>query len=170
MFRIKTSRIALAVASLAAFTFAGVAPAQAASCTYNKCSGKDPRASGCAPGATTWEEWTEKEKWGRVRVELRRSARCHSVWVRTTSTHCDKGPYHYHEPVTLGGPVMETGYIDYYGNYHRQALFKGPKSSVNCGQAPVDWTPMSSDRRERIRLSFLDLSGVIKRTGCNDCF
>jgi hypothetical protein len=170
MLRTKTSRIATAIASLAAFTLWGITPAQAATCTYNGCNGKDPQAAGCASGATTWHEWTEPYKWGKVRVELRHSASCHSVWVRTTSTWCDEGPYHYHEPATLGGPVMETGYIDYYGTYHRQGLFNGPKSPVNCGQAPVDWTPMSSDRRERIRHSYLGLTGVTYLTGCNDCY
>lgn len=169
MFRTKIAGIALAVVSVAAFTVGGATSAQAVTCTYNNCSGKDPQAAGCGTGSTTTREWTEPFKWGKVRVELRHSSSCHTYWVRTTSTHCDEGPYHYHEPITLGGPVMETGYNDYYGHYHRQGLFNGPKSSVNCGKSAVDWTPMSSERRERIRYSFLGFTGNTLVTNCNDC-
>lgn len=165
----KLAGIALAAVSVAVFTVGGATSAQAVTCTYNGCSGKDPQAAGCGTGSSTAEEYTFTNKWGKVRIELRHSSSCHTYWVRTTSTNCDEGPYHYHEPLTLGGPVMETGYVDYYGKYHRQGLFKGPKSSVNCGKAEVDWTPMSSDRRERIRYAFLSDDGKTRITSCSDC-
>lgn len=148
-----------------------ITPASAVTCTYSRCIGKDPQAAGCATGATTWKEWTDTHKWGKIRIELRHSAACHSVWVRTTSVWCNEGPYNYHEPMVLGGPQMETGYIDYYGQYHQRERYSGPKSSVNCGQTAVDWTAMSTEMRERIRLSdyFYPTTGTTYITTCNDC-
>lgn len=163
MFSIKTSRIALAVASLAAFTLSGIGPAQAASCTYNGCTTKDPQASGCSSGSTTLKDFTTA---AGVHVELRYSNTCKAVWTRISAS-C----------VPLNRPYLETGYIDYYGTYHVQGIYRGKYTLGGCSghddpPREVYWTAMSSVSRERIRFGVDDHGTVrsyVHLTGCNDC-
>jgi hypothetical protein len=164
VFRIKLSRVALALASVTAFGLGGVLPAQAATCTYNGCSGKDPQSSGCSSGSTTLKDFTTA---AGVHAELRYSSTCKAVWTRISAS-C----------VPLNKPYLETGYIDYYGTYHRQGVFRGGATLGGCTghdnpPREVLWTPMSSVRRERLRFGVDDhgtLRTYVHLTGCNDCY
>jgi hypothetical protein len=129
----------------------------AAACTYNGCSGRDPQTTGCSSDAVTWEDRLNDFL---DRMELRYSPSCGAVWVRMTvaQSGCEIRP------------TMETGYIDYYGTYHRQGLFTG--TTGLCIDGPrTGWTPMSSSRRERIKVKADIRSGSYTYlTGCNDCY
>lgn len=57
--------------------------AMAAGCGYTGCSGKDPKAQGCAgSGKTLRTMWA-----GTIRIDLRYSMTCHAAWARWTLTH-----------------------------------------------------------------------------------
>ncbi len=51
-----------------------------ATCSGNACNYKDPQATGCAVGASNFDEWT----YMGYRVEHRYSPTCRAVWVRAT--------------------------------------------------------------------------------------
>jgi hypothetical protein len=149
-------RIGLAMAVVSTAGMVGASQsAFAAACTFNGCAGKDPQTTGCSSDARTWAD--KLNGWGD-RMELRYSPSCGSVWVRMTTSGCQ-----------WIHPVMETGYIDYYNTYHRQGLFTGP---ALCDEGTkTGWTPMSSSRRERIKM-YADSRGLsfTYLTGCNDCY
>ena len=146
------------IVALGGMAVVTVSPAQAApACTYNGCAGKDPNTTGCANDATNWRTFTNNV--GDY-LELRHSPSCHAVWTRMTVTStCDNRR-----------PTLETGYIDYYGTYHLQGFFQ--RAGYLCYDGPkTGWTPMSSDRRERITFgSNIDGPRVTYLTGCNDCY
>ena len=175
MLKSKAFRGVLATASAAAFMVAGTTSADGAtqagaatdsvtaSCTYNGCTTKDPQATGCSSGSQTVKNFATA---AGVRVELRYSSACKAYWVRTSSS-C----------VPLNRPYMETGYIDYYGSYRVQGIYRGKWSLGGCtgGDNPpteVYWTAMTSASRERIRYG-VDDHGTVRSyvylTGCNDC-
>jgi hypothetical protein len=163
---IRAVRACLAVGAAAAVMLTVTADASlAAPCSYNGCSAKDPKTTGCATRATTLKEYTFNDRGGDYRVELRYSPACHAVWVRMTSVSCNAPK-----------AFMETGYLDYYSAYHLQGRFLGPGTMSGCG-APrhATWTPMSSSSRERIRLGYASSSSSAPsgyrtyKTGCNDC-
>ncbi|GAA3432683.1 DUF2690 domain-containing protein [Kutzneria kofuensis] len=133
------------------------APAMAVGCTYNSCNGKDPQAMGCSSGASNLEQYTNN--WGDY-VELRYSPTCGTVWTRLTTTNC-----------FWDHPVLEVGYIDYYGHYTLQGRYVGKTALCNEGTRQ-SWSPMSSSRRERMKYeSDYEKSGTkVHLTGCNDCY
>lgn len=152
-----TGLVSLAVALVGMIVGTVPAAHAAAPCTYNGCSGKDPNVTGCANDATNWKTFINNV--GDY-LELRHSPSCHAVWTRMTVTStCDQRK-----------PMLETGYIDYYGTYHRQGYFQ--RAGYLCYDGPkTGWTPMSSDRRERITFgSNVDGPRVTYLTGCNDCY
>jgi hypothetical protein len=158
MQRFKGIRRAICFAMVAGLGWAGLAtlPAQAAACTYNGCSGKDPQTTGCSSDARNLS--TMNTDYGDY-VELRYSPSCGAVWVRLTTIHCQ-----------WDRPQLETGYIDYYGTYHRQGLFTGTVRLCVDG-TKTGWTPMSSYRRERLKYgSDYFPPQKVYLTGCNDCY
>ncbi|SBT43976.1 DUF2690 domain-containing protein [Micromonospora narathiwatensis] len=81
------NKIASALALFAVTVLAAVivqpGAAQAASCWSTECEYKDPSSTGCdASGVQTLEEITGTLS--RMKVELRYSATCHTVWARGT--------------------------------------------------------------------------------------
>ncbi|MFF0339225.1 DUF2690 domain-containing protein [Kribbella sp. NPDC004875] len=160
----KMSRAVLALVSLAAFSLTGVSSASAVACTYNNCNGMDPQAAGCSSGSTTLKNFTTAKG---VYVELRYSSTCHSTWTRISAS-CTPGQK----------PYLETGYIDYYGTYHRQNIYVGPgQTQFGCTghdnpPREVVWTPMSSFHRERLTYGVDDYGtrhAYTTITTCNDC-
>lgn len=155
-----TGRIARAAAA-AVLLAAGLSAVSAqssfaAACTYNGCSGKDPQTTGCAADARNLAD--RLNEWGD-RMELRYSPSCGAVWTRLTTTGC-----------WWSHAQLETGYIDYYGTYHRQGLFVG-KTALCTDGTRTGWTPMSSYRRERLKISADNRGGSYTYlTGCNDCY
>ncbi|GLY38304.1 hypothetical protein Amsp01_043280 [Amycolatopsis sp. NBRC 101858] len=134
-----------------------VAPALAVGCTYNSCNGKDPQSMGCSTGAKNLDQYTDN--WGDY-IELRYSSTCGTVWTRMTTTNCQ-----------WAKPVLEVGYIDYYGHYTLQGRYSSAQGL--CVEGPRQgWSAMSSSRRERMRFESDQPRGGTKVhvTSCNDCY
>ncbi|WP_370949750.1 DUF2690 domain-containing protein [Amycolatopsis sp. cg5] len=153
-------RRALCVAMAAGMGLLGfqAVPAFAVSCSYNACNGKDPQAAGCSADARDLGHYVND--WGDY-VELRHSPACGAVWTRLTTTQCQ-----------WVKPVLELGYLDYYGHYHLQGKYTRSYGLCNEGTRQ-GWSLMSSYRRERITYySDQPRQGPAKTypTGCNDCY
>jgi hypothetical protein len=76
------------VPAVAALMVAVIAtPAEAATCSRSKCTGKDPQATGCAADATNLQSRVVKNSKGKLvgRVDIRWSPKCGAVWARTRS-------------------------------------------------------------------------------------
>jgi uncharacterized protein DUF2690 len=163
MLKARLAGLALAVVSVAALTVGGATSAQAVTCTYNNCNGKNPETAGCSAGSTTLKNFVSTKG---VKVELRYSSACHATWTRISAA-C----------IPNQKPYIETGYIDYYGTYHKQNAYYGKPTLFGCTghdnpPREVQWTAMSSYHRERIRFGVDNvgtLQTYVHTTGCDDC-
>lgn len=99
------------------------------SCTYSSCNGKNPESAGCSSGAETVSVYQGD-------VELRYSSKCHAVWTRMTRGRTFDQ--------SLG---IESGYIDYYGHYHKQTAYNGNAG----GNSSYLWSKMITIKRERFK-------------------
>jgi len=81
--RIGTILLILAMA-LGVSAVAAAPATAAASCSASGCTGLDPQAMGCSPGAVT----LEKLDFNGVQIELRYNTACYAAWTRYERICC----------------------------------------------------------------------------------
>ena len=118
---------AVAATAVAGASLVGISavPASAATCTYTRCNGLDPEASGCSKDAVTKLDLQAS----LILAELRWSPSCHAFWTRLRwdSANGGIGQYAY-----IAGGV--------YDDNHK-AITKVVYTSNSDGTGP-SWTKM----------------------------